>query len=577
MPDNQRIRTLVTQIYGSEITPTLLTRLDGILNRYRGRIPKPHAAGLSEQDVILIAYPDQVQEYERAPLQSINGLCEQFLGGIISGIHLLPFYPWSSDDGFSVIDYRAVAPEYGSWADVKSIGGNFRLMFDAVINHVSAKSPWFEGFLKGNQDYHDFFIEVKGNPDLSKVVRPRALPLLTDFNTSTGTKAIWTTFSPDQVDLNYHNPSVLLEILDVLLCYAQQGAEFIRLDAIAYLWKEIGTECIHLPQTHWVIQLIRAVLDEIAPHVMLITETNVPYIENISYFGDGTNEAQLIYNFSLPPLVLYAFYTGSARVLAKWAAGLKAPSEHATFFNFLASHDGVGLNPVRGILREPEIEGLAREMEARGGRISYKGNADGSQSPYEVNINYLDALSNAGEPVDLTIKRFITAHAILLALAGMPGIYFHSLFGSRGWREGVEQTGRNRSINREKLARNGLQAQLEDKNSLRSQVLRQISHLITIRADQPAFTPHATQQILECGASVFGVLRKGAEGEASVICLNNVSDEAQRVEMDLSLKFAGQPEDLSDLISGRKYHAGDLLSLMLSPYQTVWLADEYLE
>ena len=365
MQENQRIQELLARIYGPENGPALFGRLDAILNKYRGQIPKPRAAGLSERDVILIVYPDQIREPSQQSLPTLNTFCEHYLKGIISGIHLLPFYPWSSDDGFSVIDYHAVAPEYGGWDDVKSLGNHFRLMFDAVINHTSAQSSWFEGFLKGNKDFDDYYIEVKGNPDLSSVVRPRALPLLTKFNTAMGTKEIWTTFSADQVDLNYHNPNVLLAILDVLLNYTRQGAQFIRLDAIAYIWKEIGTECIHLPQAHWIVQLIRAVLDEIAPQVMLIAEANVPHTQNLSYLGDGSNEAQLVYNFSLPPLVLHAFHTGNAQVLAQWASDLKLPSDKVTFFNFLASHDGVGLNPLRGILPESEIAGLARKIESR--------------------------------------------------------------------------------------------------------------------------------------------------------------------------------------------------------------------
>jgi sucrose phosphorylase len=571
MPDNKRIRQLLTQIYNPEITPSLISRLDSILNKYRGQIPEPRTIGLSERDVILIVYPDQVQEPNRTALQSLNSFCGHFLRGLITGIHLLPFYPWSSDDGFSVIDHQAVAQQYGSWADVKEIGKSFRLMFDAVINHISIQSPWFQGFLQGNKDYQDYFIEVKGNPDLSGVIRPRALPLLSHFNSSSGSKAVWTTFSDDQADLNYHNPNVLMEILDILLYYTKQGAEFIRLDAIAYLWKEIGTNCMHLPQTHLVVQLIRAVLDEIAPQIILITETNVPHAENISYFGDGNNEAQLVYNFSLPPLVLHAFQTGDARVLSHWASGLNVPAKNVTFFNFLASHDGVGLNPLRGILPEAEVEELAHNIELRGGLISYKSNADNSKSPYEVNVNYLDALSNPGEPVELTVSRFITAHAILLAFIGIPGIYFHSMFGLHGWPEGVALTGRNRSINREKFNGNILRAQLDDGDSLNAQVFSYLSHLITTRANHPAFTPYGIQRVLETGSGIFALLRVNTETEQSVLCLHNVSAESIRVKMDLSLIFFEQPGNLHDLISGEKYNPGKTLSLLLTPYQSAWL------
>ncbi len=321
MKDKKKFRHLLNQIYNPIIGAQIVERLTSVLDKYRGQIPDHLSSGLNERDVILIVYPDQVQEPNRAPLQSLGDFCEDFLQGVISGIHLLPFFPSSSDDGFSVIDYREVHSQYGSWTDVESLGRNFRLMFDAVINHASVQSSWFKRYISNDKEYDGYFIEVAGSPDISSVVRPRALPLLTTFNTSNGTKSIWTTFSADQADLNYHNPAVLLEILDVLLDYIKRGAEFIRLDAVAYLWKEIGTPCINLPQTHWIVQLIRAVLDEVAPTVMIITETNVSFEENIAYFGDGMNEAQLVYNFPLPPLVLHTFYSGDARVLS--ALGLR--------------------------------------------------------------------------------------------------------------------------------------------------------------------------------------------------------------------------------------------------------------
>ncbi|HLA06853.1 MAG TPA: alpha-amylase family glycosyl hydrolase, partial [Anaerolineales bacterium] len=305
-------------LYGEDRSPQLLARVESLLSQYRTRVAE-HKCNLSERDSILITYGDQVQSSNERPLQTLGALCKQYLTGVVSGIHILPFYPWTSDDGFSVVDYRQVDPALGDWDDVSSMQSHFRLMFDGVINHISSQSGWFKGFLRDDPRYRDYFITIEDEPDLSQVVRPRALPLLTAFDTSSGEKRVWTTFSADQIDLNFKNPEVLFEILDILLLYAERGATFIRLDAIAYLWKEIGTTCIHLPQTHRVIQFLRAALNEAAPHVHLITETNVPHVDNISYFGDGTNEARLVYNFALPPLTLHAFHTGDASVLSNWA------------------------------------------------------------------------------------------------------------------------------------------------------------------------------------------------------------------------------------------------------------------
>ncbi len=551
-------------LYGEDKAPQLYERAQKLMGGYRMRMDGDARNGdLTERDSILITYGDQVQSSNEKPLRTLNAFCKQYLTGIIGGIHILPFYPWTSDDGFSVVDYRKVDSSLGEWNDITSMSDRFRLMFDGVINHISSQSEWFQGFLRDDPQYRDYFITVSGSLDLSHVVRPRALPLLTAFNTQSGKKQVWTTFSDDQVDLNYQNPEVLLEILDVLLLYVEHGAAFIRLDAIAYLWKEIGTTCIHLPQAHHLIQLLREALNEIAPHVKLITETNVPHADNISYFGDGTNEAQLVYNFALPPLTLHTFHTGDARILSNWAKTLILPSDKTTFFNFLASHDGIGLNPARGILSNKEIDSLVNKTFKHGGLVSYKHNADGSQSPYEMNINYFDALSDplSDELMDVQVNRFISAQAIMLSLLGMPGIYFHSLFGSRGWSDGVNQTGRNRTINRQKLQLEELQDELANKSSLRSRVFSRYCQLLKTRYSTSAFHPHGTQKILDVHPSVFAVERISPDGNSHTLCLQNVS--AQKVV------FATQYNSGTDLFTSQLLQ---LSKITLEAYQILWVS-----
>jgi sucrose phosphorylase len=558
----QNLLNDLVYLYGLEKAPGVFSRLGEMTAKYRSRIGAKDGA-LTERDAILITYGDQVQRSGDAPLRTLAEFCRGHLKDVVSGIHILPFYPWTSDDGFSITDYRRVDPPLGGWEDVSALQGDFRLMFDAVINHISAQSDWFKKFLQDDPRYKNYFIVVDGEPDLSQVVRPRTLPLLTSFQTPSGEKKVWTTFSADQVDLNFQNPDVLLEIADILLMYAERGADFIRLDAIAYLWKEIGTPCIHLPQTHRVIQLLRAVLDGAAPHVHLITETNVPHADNISYFGDGANEAQMVYNFALPPLTLHTFHTGDARILSDWADSLTLPSDKTTFFNFLASHDGVGLNPAQGILSSAEIDSLVQTTLAHGGLISYKHNADGSQSPYEMNVNYFDALSDpqGSEPLSLQVDRFIAAQAIMLSLVGVPGIYFHSLFGSRGWLEGVKETGRNRTINRQKCGFDSLQNGLADPASLRSRVFSRYRELLKARRSSPAFHPHGVQNVLKLHNSVFAVERVSPDETSRVLCLHNVS--ADRVTLDAPFTQA------RDLLTGNAVNGN---SLSLGPYQILWMA-----
>ena len=547
-------------LYGENRAASLLPRVDHLIADYRPRIPVSNGE-LTERDSILITYGDQVQAPNEIPLRTLSTFCKQYLTDVIGGIHFLPFYPWTSDDGFSVVDYRKIDSNLGDWDDITSPQSHFRLMFDGVINHISSQSAWFKAFLQDDPRYRDYFITVDV-PDLSRVVRPRALPLLTTFQTPSGEKRVWTTFSEDQIDLNFKNPEVLLEILDILLMYVARGATFIRLDAIAYLWKEMGTTCIHLPQTHSVIRFLRAALNEIAPHVHLITETNVPHVDNLSYFGDGTDEAQLVYNFALPPLTLHTFHTGDARTLSHWAKTLALPSDKTTFFNFLASHDGIGLNPARDILSDEEIDSLVKKTLEHGGLVSYKHNADGSQSPYELNINYFDALSdpNGEEPLALQINRFIAAQAIMLSLLGVPGIYFHSLFGSRGWLDGVKQTGRNRTINREKCALETLQNELADSDTLRARVFSRYRQLLLARSSSSAFHPHGTQKVVEVHPSVFAIERISPDGKARAVCLHNVSAR--------EITFTTDYPSATDLFTGQSLQVSNIT---LEPYQILWM------
>ncbi len=570
-------------LYGHETGALYFERLRRKLSRFAERNPKPSKAGpkpgerLTEADVVLITYGDQVTKAGEPPLQTLAKFLEDNLTGVISTVHILPFFPYSSDDGFSVIDYGAVDPDLGSWDDVQRMGRSFRLMFDAVVNHISAQSEWFQAFLRDDPTYADYFIVVEPGTDLSRVTRPRALPLLTQVETAAGGKLVWTTFSPDQIDLNCANPEVLLALIDVLLLYVEKGAEIIRLDAIAYLWKEIGTSCIHLPQTHRVVQLFRSVLDALAPHVLLITETNVPHEENVSYFGDGSNEAQMVYQFPLAPLILNAFHTGDARHLLEWADGLVIPSATTTFFNFTASHDGVGVRPTEGILDADALQQLADRADAHGGFVSFKANADGSESPYELNISYFDALSNptgaTEEGLEVQIRRFIASQAIMLSLAGVPGIYVHSLLGSRSYREGVEKTGRYRTINREKLRWDELKTALADPTTLRRQVFQRYVHLLRVRTSQKAFHPNGAQEILFSNDALFALVRTSPDNGERVVCVHNVSGNDQPFQMNLDRVGLQKVDSLRDLVSGARYAVGEdqRLRLVVQPYQVLWL------
>lgn len=578
----KRIRSLLESLYGTPAAGEITERVLRLLDEFRSRLPEPPASrgplALTQRDALLITYGDMVQEKGQAPLRTLAEFCEAHLREVISGIHLLPHFPYTSDDGFSITNYLAVNPALGTWNDVARLGQSFDLMFDAVFNHMSAQSEWCRKFLADVPAYRDFFVTVEGNPDLSRVVRPRTLPLLTGFQSASGLRQVWTTFSTDQADLNFKNPEVLLATLRALLFYVEKGARFIRLDAIAYLWKSIGTPCIHLPQTHRVIQLWRAVLDEVAPQVLLITETNVPHTDNISYFGDGTNEAQLVYNFALPPLVLHALLRRDATHLTRWAQSLSLPSDRVTFFNFLASHDGIGLNPARGLLPEAEIDYLVDRCQSHGGFINYKHNADASKSPYELNIVYFDAVNDptAGEPLETQVSRFMVSQCILLALRGLPGIYFHSLFGSRNDHEAAFASGIHRRINRQKFLRAQLEGELARKRARRVCILGRYRAFLRARRRHHAFHPNGGQQVLSCDPRAFVVLRISPDRSERVLCLHNLTGETVNLSLS-ALGLAGRElaghSLWTNLLNGRVHPMNSHAKLLvtLRPYEVNWL------
>ncbi|MFA5576825.1 MAG: alpha-amylase family glycosyl hydrolase [Tissierellaceae bacterium] len=520
-------------------------------NREKG---KKDVVGLTQEDSVLITYGDSLLLDGQMPLQTLNDFAETMIKDAIKIIHILPFYPYSSDDGFSVIDHKEVDGKLGSWEDIEDFKHD--LMFDGVINHISKDSYWFQEYLRGNSDYQDYFIESDPDMDYSKVVRPRALPLLTPFLVGGQKRYIWTTFSSDQIDLNYKNPRVFLAIVEILLKYVKKGARLLRLDAIGFAWKELGTSCIHLEETHVLIQLLREILTAVNPEVIIITETNVPHEENISYFGNGHNEAHMVYQFPLPPLTLHTFISGNSRRLSQWAASLQRSSNETTFFNFLASHDGIGLRPVEDILTAEEIGAMVDRVLENGGLISYKDNGDGSRSPYELNINFMDALDDELDE-DILINKFLAASAILYSMIGVPGIYIHSLLGSWNDLEGVETSGVARRINREKLDYRQLISELKTKDR-RKKVFERNLHLLNIRKNESAFHPYGYQEVIEEDPRLFIIRRTSIDKKESILVIVNISEE------EVSFKAKGR-----ELVDGQ-FVSGDI---KLGPYDVKWIKE----
>jgi glycosidase len=559
----ETITDLIDKVYAGTFPEATFARLLADIATAREAIKLPRKAHWDEQDVVLITYADQFREADKPTLSTFSRFYQQHLQSTFPLVHLLPFFPWSSDDGFSVIDYHQVDPLCGDWQDIARLHQETRLMFDFVCNHMSAHSAWFSHFLAQDPGWDDFFISMPPATDLSAVTRPRTSPLLTPFKMADGeTRFIWTTFSADQIDLNFANPEVLLRMVNVLLDYLKRGADYVRLDAVGYMWKTPGTRCIHLEKTHQLVKLFRAIADQVAPGTVIITETNVPHQDNISYLGNGHDEAQMVYQFSLPPLVLHAIHTGSARALRQWASALDLSSNDTTFFNFLASHDGIGLNPARGILSEVEIVALVRDLALEGALVSYKNNPDGTTSPYEINVTYLDALNREDDDDATRLKRFLLAHAILLVFPGVPAIYIQSILGGRNHYDGVRAAGHNRAINRQKYDLQQIEADLAGGNWLRQQVYTRLGQLIQLRRRQTAFHPDNPMTLYESENAVLVLRRHQPESGDGLLCVFNLSGRSVETQLPVA-------HTLQDVVSGEKIDGTQ--PVKLDAWQFMWL------
>ncbi|MDX1714633.1 sugar phosphorylase [Vreelandella venusta] len=583
-PFEQTVHPLLSHLYGPRASE-VQRRLGQHIEHFRNTSQTPaitentasesdNAPTWSEKDQWVISYGDSIVAEETPPLAVLNEFLQRYLGERISGVHVLPFFPWSSDDGFSVIHYREVNPELGDWQHIRELANHYDVMGDLVLNHVSRESLWFVDYLTGSLPGRDYFIEIDPETDVSDVVRPRSSPLLVPISTRRGTRHVWATFSEDQIDLNFENPDVLLEFVGILLFYLQQGVRIIRLDAVAFLWKRLGTPCIHLPETHTVVRLLRAIVDEIAPGTLIITETNVPHAENISYFGlerlanGSPDEAHMVYQFALPPLLLHTLTRGEATTLQTWLASLPILPRHCTYLNFTASHDGIGVRPLEGLLPDHERDALLELMHRFGGFVSMRSNPDGSDSPYEINITWFEAMRGTRRgPDPWQIARFLCSQAIMLTLQGIPALYIHTLTGTLNDVEGVERSGRLRSINRRRWQRDELALLLESPSTPTHDVFHALSRLLELRRTEPCFHPNATQRVLTTPPEVLAIERGPLSDGRRLLALFNVTDTL------LPLDNVG--EALEQALSQHAWRALDLQNAQeeraLPPYAIRWM------
>ena len=567
--DQKKIISILKKIYRQILTKQNIDLLKNeVVQLIEGfnKKKRVNKINISEKTSLVISYGDNIYSSQSSSMKIFQKFFQKNLEKLFDTIHFLPFYPSSSDSGFAVKDHYQIDRKIGNWSDLKKISKSKKIMADVVINHASARGLWFKNFLKRKKPGKDYFLTVNSKFNTSKVVRPRDHKLLKKIKIFEKNDYLWRTFSPDQIDLNFKNPSVLLRFIKIIIHLINNGVTIFRLDAIAYLWKQNGTKCINLSQTHEIIKLLRVVTSLLNVQTLIITETNLPEKENLSYFGKN-NEANWVYNFSLPPLLIHAFLFENSLYLNQWSRKLPSTKHGNCYLNFIASHDGIGIRPTEGILNEKTLSSFLKRLKKNGSKFSYRKVQNKSKKVYEANITVFDALRKSDfDPKGLFfLERYISAHAIMVSFEGVPAVYFNSLFGKSNDEAKYIITGNNRDVNRYKWNFNNITTKLRDKKSKQSIFYRNIGALLEIKRKQKAFHPNASRFNINLGSKIFCFKRISKDKKQSIICMTNLSSKIQTP----NFKKIGNYRDL--LNSNLKFREGT--ALILKPFQTVWLTN----
>ena len=518
---------------------------------------------------VLITYADSIYKNGEPTLITLRDLLSNHFGSLSKVVHILPFLKSTSDGGFAVSSYDSLEEKFGDWNDLKSISKNHVLMADLVLNHVSSSHPWVQQFIKCQVPGISNVFSPEQNLDWSNVVRPRSSSLFSQINTENGPKQVWTTFGPDQIDLNWQNPKMTLEFLNLIISYLSNGIKWLRLDAVGFIWKESGTTCLHLPKAHSIVKILRILLNNLLDNGVLITETNVPQKENLSYLITE-DEAHMAYNFPLPPLLLEAIITSRADILNLWISDWPQLPFDTTLFNFTASHDGVGLRALEGLMNEQRIKGLLINCEKRGGLVSHRRLSNGEDKPYELNISWWSAMEDSSrDSKRFQFERFILTQLLVMALKGVPAFYLPALLASENDIKSFSMTGQRRDLNREKFKLDNLVSVLNNPESNANKNIKYLGNAMDIRSKLEQFHPSSEMECLSKGRSDIVVIKRG-KGPKSVFAIHNMTENKINYQLDdYDLpELIDNDFNMKDFLASTKYN---WKNISLDPFQVIWL------
>ena len=478
-------------------------------------------------------------------------------------VHVLPFLQATSDGGFAVASHEKLQEHLGDWEALECLSAGRTLMADLVLNHVSAAHPWVQQFRQRQEPGLHCVLAPDPDADWSQVVRPRSSALFTPLQTQDGLVPVWTTFGPDQVDVDWSSPAVLEGYASLLARMVRHGVSWLRLDAVGYVWKEPGSSCIHHPRAHLLVKLLRTLLESIRSDGVVVTETNVPEDENLSYLRPG-DEAHIAYNFPLPPLLLEAVQRERPDLLNRWLNRWPSLPNQTTLLNFSASHDGIGLRPLEGLMENDRLEQLLEGCERRGGLISHRRLSDGAERPYEINISWWAAMAGGGRDPSLHQReRYRLSQLLVIALPGVPAFYLPTLLASANDEASFRRSGQRRDLNRERFDVEMVERRLEDPYSDTQFTLQTIREAMAVRATLPAFDPQAAFETLS-GSMADRVILKRGSGANTVWAVHNFS--ANRINLDL--RSLANQEHWCDRLQDSAPVAAQLT---LAPFAVHWL------
>jgi len=565
--NKKSLKKIFNKIYRSEsnINKLYIREIIYLINKYN-KNKKKEDLKINQSTSLLICYGNSVTDGNKKSLKVFNKFYKKYLKNNFDSVHFLPFYPSSSDSGFAVKDHYKIEPRLGSWKDVKIISKNCNVMADLVINHSSARGLWFSNFLKNKSPGKDYFFTVDKNFNSKKVIRPREHKLLKKIKLSNETKYLWRTFSPDQIDLNFKNPKVLIRFIKIIFNLINNGVRIFRLDAIAYLWKENGNTCINHTNTHNIIKFIRLVCNLLKTECIIITETNLPEKENLSYFGNN-DEANWIYNFSLAPILVYSLLFEDSNKITKWSKNFPIAKLNNNYLNFIASHDGIGMRPIEGILSTNTQRKFLIRLKKNGGEFSYRKVQGVKKKVYEANITLFNAFkcSDFDKSGIFGFERYMAAHTIMISFDGIPAIYFNSMFGNSNDNSKYIISGNKRDLNRYRWNKDKIEDHLKDQNSKQNKYYKNMSNILDIRSKQKAFHPNAIRKTLKLGSNFFGIKRVSTDNKQSIYCITNMTSKLQLLKLNKNIFYK------RNLFNSKLTKKSG--KIQFEPFQTVWLTN----